>query len=688
MHFVKHSLILAMLAVLTGCGGGSSNSAPPTNNTPEPPDNVTTVTSVSPQTAIVGVLTTFNLSGSNMNSKMQVSLPNCLNISALGGSPTKVTFTCTPQTVSTPTLMVKSEAGANLFTGEIKFQATASAEDIIVSSIEIPSVVTVGQIATFKIKGQNLPSTLLIGLPRCSNLTQTSITATQITVTCTPQAAGTQELVIFSETGTELGSGNVIMQNPAPTLTGSWRHAAADGCMGTDSIGGETVTGALSKQPLFTFVEDNDPETLVRVRVRLLSNEGFAYTTPDCSDTPHITTGVTSFATIFNNIGAVQQTSGLNYYYPVNTSYSSTGFSSPNATAIVFKDTDNFCLFNGTVTPANISEFVLNISANTVGCFTRSTKVPFSQLPPAVLATQSRSELVERQNGELLLNVLERLNQRGQNRYVLLSEAKSLRPEINASSTKTYDLLTQIAGFSNLTFNYVPQDEPLQDASFNVKRLQQLNDLGSQSLLFLGKKQLDAFFGAKTLYARNNLSQTFSYQLRSDSDVNATKLISILETQGATGCRFVDLRLQPTPANTHTTVCVDSSLETGVFKYRYVEYPASTRTDALTSLLDTQKKEGYYPIRVFSLGNNSPRILFEYNSRIGQGIQAMEYKVYSQALPNNQPELISLLNDQGKMGWHLWSQINDSSGNHLATIFASLPFSHLPDGEAVLLNPR
>ena len=685
MHFVKHSLALAMLAILTGCGG--SNSTPSAGGSSETPaENTLVVSNVSPQSAVIGVLTTFTLSGSNMNSKMQVSLPNCQNISTLSGSTTSVKFTCTPQTASTPILTVKNEAGTTLFTKEMPFQTTAPAEDIIVSSVEIPSVVTVGQIATFVIKGQNLPNTLLIGLPQCSNLTQTSITATQITVTCTPQAAGTQELVIFSETGTELGSGSVIMQNPAPTLTGSWRQTAADGCMGTDSIGGETVTGARSKQPLFTFVEDNDPETLVRVRVRLLSNEGFAYSTTDCSDTPYITTGIANFATIFNNIGAVQQTSGLNYYYSVNTSYSSTGFSSPNATAIVFKNTDNFCLFNGTVTPANISEFVQNINANTAGCFTRSTKVPFSQIPPAILATQSRSELVERQNGELLLNVLERLNQRGQSRYVLLSEAKSLRPEINASSSKTYDLLTQIAGFSNLTFNYVPQDEPFQDASFNTKRLQQLNDLGSQSLLFLGKKQLDAFFGAKTLYARNNLSQTFSYQLRSDSDVNATKLISILETQGAQGCRFIDMRLQATPANTYATVCVDSNLEAETFKYRYVEYPASTRTDALTSLLDTQKKEGYYPIRVFSLGDSSPRILFEYNSRIGQGIQAMEYKVYSQTLPNNQPELTSLLNDQGKLGWHLWSQMNDPSGNHLATIFASLPFPHLPDGEAAVLD--
>jgi|GEM_PF-4650396 len=688
MHFVKHSLILAMLAVLTGCGGSSSTAPSSSGGSETPAENTMVVSSVSPQSAIVGALTTFTLSGTNMSSKMQVSLPNCQNISALSGSTSRVTFTCTPQTESTSTLTVKNEAGSTLFSGDIKLQTTAPADDIIISSIEIPSVVTVGQIATFLIKGQNLPRTLQISLPQCANISQPEQSDTQIRVTCTPQAAGTQQLIVFNEIGTELRRGTVIMQNPAPTLTGSWRKTAANGCASTDSINGEAIAGARSKQPLFTFVEDKDPETQVRVRVRLLSNEGFAYTTPDCSDTPYITTGIASFAAIFNNISAVQQTSGLNYYYPVNTNYSSSDFSPSNATAIVFKDTDNFCLFTGTVTASNISQFIQNITDNTAGCFTRTNKTPFSQLPPAILLTQSKAELVERADGELLLNVLERLNQRGENRYALLGEAKSLRPEIGSNSSKTYDVLTQIVGFSNLTFNYIPQDEPAQDSNFNVKRLQQLNDLGSQSLLFLGKKQLDAFFGAKTLYARNNLGQTFSYQLRIDSDVNATKLAGILEEQGAQGCRFVDLRLQVTPANTYATVCVDGSVELGTFKYRYVEYPTSTRTDALTNLLEAQQKEGYYPIRVFGLGNNNPRILFEYNSRIGQGIQGMQYKVYSQALPTNRPELNSLLNDQGKLGWHLWSQINDPSGNHLATIFASLPFPHLPDGEPAVLDPR
>lgn len=701
MHFVKHSLILAMLAVLTGCGGGSSDSAPPANNTPETPDNVTTVTSVSPQTAIIGVLTTFTLSGQNLSNGLQVTLPSCPNIKGNVESPNTVKFTCIPQAEGTQTLTVKTAAGASLFSSEIKFQATASAGDIVVSSIDIPNVVTVGQIATFIIKGQNLPTTLQISLPQCANIDQPGQSATQIRVTCTPLVAGTQTLKVSSETGIELRRGNVIMQSPPPALTGSWRQAAANGCTGT--IEGETIVGARSKQPLFTFVKNKDTDT----QVRLMGNEGIGYLSTDCSETSPttttpttsesapqfaVTTGVAKFAAIYDTLGTAQQTSGFNYYYPVKTSYSSTGFAKPNATAIVFKDTDNFCLFDGIVTPANIGTFVEGITINTAGCFVRSNrsdKVPFSQDLPASLLTTYQYQLKERQANDSSLIIVERLNQGGQKGEFLLREAKSLQPTIDSSTRNSYDLF---GSFGDYKFDYRTEDEPVQDANFDTNRLAKLNELGKESYLLVGKRQLNNFLEPKPLYTKVSVGIrpkiTFDYQLRSDSDVNATKLISILDAQGLQGCRFVDLRLQAAPA-TYATVCVNSSRNGGIFKYRYVPYPISTRTDALAALLDTQKSGGFYPIRVLKLGSNAtPHILFEYNSTVEASIGGMEYKVYSQALPSNQPELNSLLNDQGKLGWHLWSQINDPSGKHLATIFANLPFQHLEEGEPVVLDPR
>ncbi|MFZ3192940.1 MAG: PT dipeptide repeat lipoprotein [Moraxellaceae bacterium] len=684
MHFVKHTLILAMLVVLTGCGGSSSTAPSSGGGSETPAENPMVVTSVNTNTAIIGTLSTFVLSGSNMSSNMQVSLPNCQNISALSGSTSRVTFTCTPQAEGTQVLTVKTVAGASLFSSEIKFQTTAPVEDIIISSLEIPSVVTVGQIATFIIKGQNLPQTLRINLPQCSNLTQTSTTATQIVFTCTPQAAGTQTLLVSSENGDELGRRIV---NVPPSLLGSWQQTASNGCTGT--VGGETIIGARSIKPIFTFVRDSEKQ------VRLMDNEGLSYLSNDCSITASgntatppqfaVTTGISRFAAVYDNVSAAQTVDEV-AYYSVNTTYSNNHPRTPAATAIVFKDPSTFCLFNGTVSPTNISAFIKNVDLTKAGCFARSSEVPFSQEKPPINFTTSISELVVRQEGELLINVLGRLNQRGQSGYVLIKDALRLNAEINKINQKSYDLLTQITGFPDITFSYQQQD----DSALGVtERLNNLNTLGAQGYIFIGKKQLDSFFGMRATYVKINLPQTFSYLSRNDSDVDDTKLITILNEQGKQGCRLVDMSLQSGSTSTYTTFCVNSTRDDGTFSYRYLAYPESTRADTFKAFIDAQKKEGYYPIRALRLGSDTGfKLLFERNSSRTGEVQNMQYKVFSQTLPDNLAELNSLLNDQGKLGWHLWSAVNGASGQHLVTLFASLPFINLPDGEAVELDPR
>lgn len=693
MHFVKHSLAVAMFAVLTGCGGGSSNNTAPVDTTPDTPDDVTTITSVSPQTAIIGQLTTFTLSGQKLSDSLQVSLPNCQDISWVASPTTAAKFTCTPQAEGTQVLTVKNATGTTLFTSNITLQATAPVEDVIISSVDIPTNITVGKITSFTLKGQNLSSTLKIDLPQCQNITPLDITSAQSRFTCTPQLASQQTLNIYDTLGNTLFTKIITIRNPPPTLSGSWRRTTANGCTG--SVEGESIAGVQSKLPLFTFIQNTDSNA--DTRLRLLDNEGISYLSNDCSVTVSSTddtaksasiTGIAKTAAIYEDVSTAQQINGFNYY-SLKTAYSNNNTATPAATAIVFKDDNTFCFFDGTVTPTNISQFIQSVDTTKIGCFARSNNIPFSQTPPSTLLTTSTSVLTARNDGELLLNVVERLNQRGQLGYQLLSEGKLLSPELNTSNKKTYDVLTQITTLSDLKFTYIPKDEPSQNSDFEDNRLAQLNEFGSQNLLFIGKKQLDAFFGAKTLYVKNNLSEQLAYLLRSDSDVNATKLISILDAQGQTGCRFVDIRLRATTANTYTTVCVNSSRNTGTFSYRYIDYPQSTRTDALQALLEEQKLEGFYPIRTMNIATNATvKLLFERDSSIAQGIQDMQYKVYSQALPSNQPEVASLLNDQGKIGWHLWSQMNGADNQFLATIFASLPFPHLPDGEPAILDRR
>lgn len=684
MHFVKHSLALAMLAILTGCGGGGSSSSAPANNTPDDTTPAaTTISGVSPQVATVGVLTTFTLTGSNMNSKMQISLPNCQNISGLTGSTTSTRFTCTPLTDSTQTLTVKTETGSTLLSSEIKFQAAGTGDDVVVDSIDAPTLAFAGQVTTFTIKGKNLLNTLQISLSQCSNLTQTSVTATQVIFTCTPQTAGDQELVIRNTNGTILKRQKVIV--PA-TLTGTWRQTVSNGCTGT--VEGEKVAGAISVMPLFSLVRDST------TRVRFIGNDAISYAAENCTidvTKPEdalkiaLTTGTPDFSAIYEDVSAAQRADDT-VYYAVRTSYTNNNVTVPSASALVFKDASTFCLFDGTVNTANISQFIAAVDLTKPGCFTRITVTPFSQKAPAAPTTSALGDVVQRQQGELLLNVLERLNERGKDGYFLLNEAQTLRSTINGATANSYDILSKVNAFGALTFNYQQQDEDRLEPAEN-SRLAQLNDLGSKGLLYLGNRKLDPVFGERPTFVKTNISQTFTYQLRTNSNVNATNLTSILNAEGDVGCRFIDIRPKTTATNTYTTVCVDSSRHTGSFNYRYVAYPTSTRVDAFVALLDQQKADGYYPIRVIQLnGMAAPQILFERNSVTEAGVKSLEYKVFSQGLPNNQPELSSLLNDQGGINWHLWGQINNAAGTPFATIFARSPYPYSADGESASLH--
>ena len=683
MHFVKHSLALALLAILTGCGGNSDNSAPSSSGSGSNTSDsaVTTVSGVSPTTATVGTLTTFTISGQRLSSSLQVSLANCQNISGLSGPTTGARFTCTPQTAGTERVTVRTAEGTTLFSGDITFQAPDPAEQITITNIEIPSALRIGQIATFTINGENLPDTLQISLPQCINITQTSITPTKVVFTCTPQAAGTYTLRVRSAAGVDLNNGGQPTVVPA-ALAGTWRQTVANGCTG--SVTGEAITAARSIEPLFTFIRDSEQ------RVRFMGNDALSYLSNDCSTSASTTneiqalptTGVTRFAAVYENVSEAQLTDGV-VYYTVNTTFSNDNPAVPPATAIVFKDANTFCLFNGTVSPSAVKQFIEGVDINQRGCFARGLNLTFSQERPLSLSANSEYQLTVRVEGELLTNVLDRLNQRGQTGFILLRDAQSVQSSLTGTARETYDVLSRISVFPGLTFNYrQEQVEPTDTA-----RLIKLNELGQDGWLFLGEKRLDTFFGARPTYVKTNIAQRFVYQLRTDSDVtDNTKFVSILNAQGTQGCRFIESVAQ-VPASTRKTLCVDSSRINSAFNYRLLAYPTSSRTDAFKALLDAQRADGYYPIRVLDLGQDTaPQILFESNSGAVGGAQSLQYKVFSQPLPDNQPELDSFLNDQGRLGWQFWSEVPNANGQHLATVFARSPFPHLADGEPAVFD--
>lgn len=82
----------------------------------------TVINSVTPTTIQVGELAAFTVTGQNLPNNLQISLPQCQNISQISASATQMRFTCTPQTAGTQTLTIRNAAGVSLFTSAITIE--------------------------------------------------------------------------------------------------------------------------------------------------------------------------------------------------------------------------------------------------------------------------------------------------------------------------------------------------------------------------------------------------------------------------------------------------------------------------------------------------------------------------------------------------------------------------------------
>jgi hypothetical protein len=83
---------------------------------------VVSVSQIMPSKAIADKKTLFTLTGSGLNSALEINFDNCDNIIRLGATTTELKFECTPKLIGTGTLQLKSQAGVLLWSTDVRFE--------------------------------------------------------------------------------------------------------------------------------------------------------------------------------------------------------------------------------------------------------------------------------------------------------------------------------------------------------------------------------------------------------------------------------------------------------------------------------------------------------------------------------------------------------------------------------------
>jgi|GEM_PF-2371011 len=172
------------------------------------------LSSVQPTSTYIDALTTFTVRGEELPASMVISVEDCTAVERLGGQSTQRQFRCTPKGASgvRKITVYASEGGAQLGS----FDLTVTGNEMLVTGVS-PAKTAVGVKTTFRVRGLNLTSSLVLEVDGCdARLTGSSSTESRI-YSCTPYGvAGTRTIRVLERAGGTVLYSQAVEFLPAP----------------------------------------------------------------------------------------------------------------------------------------------------------------------------------------------------------------------------------------------------------------------------------------------------------------------------------------------------------------------------------------------------------------------------------------------------------------------------------------
>lgn len=196
--------VLSMTAcLLVGCGGGSSGDGAVSGFA---------VSTVTPDRAMLDALTTFTISGRQLDRVVGVSISACAGLQISNSQPTRLTVTCTPNAAGEQNLQLKDAQGQVLYQGPLFFERQP------LVSLITPDRAKLGRLTTFQIQGASLADGISASMSQCSNPQNQSSSGTVLLFSCTPNALGTQTLSIKNASNTVIAQRSITVE-PAASIS-------------------------------------------------------------------------------------------------------------------------------------------------------------------------------------------------------------------------------------------------------------------------------------------------------------------------------------------------------------------------------------------------------------------------------------------------------------------------------------
>ena len=126
---LKTLFLAAGVVALAGCGGGGGSQA-----VVPVPVSVFKVSSINPDSALVGKEATFTLKGEGLNG-VSLSIPDCTNLKVTQRTGSQLVAMCTPAVAGSKTLSLKNGSGAVMFQQPVEFFAPAPADAVVKSAV-------------------------------------------------------------------------------------------------------------------------------------------------------------------------------------------------------------------------------------------------------------------------------------------------------------------------------------------------------------------------------------------------------------------------------------------------------------------------------------------------------------------------------------------------------------------------